>query len=367
MIVDDTDEVPLLPVVEPSTWQGRDPPARNWVVADWVPDSAVTLFAGDGGTGKSMLGLQLAVAVATGQQWLGLPTATGSALVMACEDDVSELHRRLSGIVQRTGKQFAMLSAIRIIAAAGHNAALFEADEGAARGKWTKRFQQLSDLVQSLTPRVVVLDTAADLFAANENSRRQVRQFVSGLTGLAMRSRCAIVLLAHPSRAGMTSNAAYSGSTAWNASVRSRLTLVRPDRGAKDSPDVDPAERILSVGKANYGPDGTAIKLRWSAGIFEPVNAPGRHDRIAREAEVDTVFLDGLIQLDRQGRRDVGTSLHASNYAPSVIAKLPDCAASRSELEAAMQRLLANDVLVVEQVGPPSKRRSYIRRKGGNE
>jgi hypothetical protein len=74
-----------------------------------------------------------------------------------------------------------------------------------------------------------------------------------------------------------------------------------------------------------------------------------------------------LVQLERQGRGDVGTSQFAANYAPLVIASLPDCQASRAELETAMQRLLANDVLVVEQVGPPSRRRAYLRRKGGNK
>ena len=41
-------------------------PPREWLVDALVPMKTVTLFSGDGGTGKSLLALQLAVAVAAG-------------------------------------------------------------------------------------------------------------------------------------------------------------------------------------------------------------------------------------------------------------------------------------------------------------
>jgi RecA-family ATPase len=39
-------------------------------VQELVPMNTVTLFGGDGGTGKSLVALQLAVAVASGRFWL---------------------------------------------------------------------------------------------------------------------------------------------------------------------------------------------------------------------------------------------------------------------------------------------------------
>jgi RecA-family ATPase len=353
-----------LPVINPADWQGKDIPPRNWIVGDWIPEGAVTLLSGDGGTGKSLLALQLAVAVSTGERWLSLPTITGNALVLAAEDESDELHRRLFDVATALGRPLADLDRLRIIAAAGYDAALFEADEGAARGVWTRRFLQLGDLVRTHVPRVVILDTSADLYAANENARRQVKQFINGLARLAMEMRCGIVLLSHPSRAGMASSAAYSGSTAWNGSVRSRLTLARPKR-ADDADEIDPGQRILSVGKANYGPDGTAIKLRWANGVFEAIDAPGRLDRMAADNAADAALLDGLDKLERQGRGDASPSPFASNYAPTVIAKMPNSPATKVELARAMERLLASGALVVEQVGPPSKRRYRIRREGG--
>jgi RecA-family ATPase len=355
----------VLPVLDPADWQGKDLPPRRWIVGDWIPEGAVTLLSGDGGTGKSLVALQLAVAVAVGRPWLGLNTASGPSLVLACEDQPDELHRRLFDIASAEGVTLGELSALKVVSGAGLDAALYEADEGAARGVWTRRFLQLGDLVRSHCPRVAVLDTAADIYAANENARRQVRQFVAGLSRLAMESRCAVVLLSHPSRAGMANGTAYSGSTAWNGSVRSRLALARPKRSGDDAPEADAGERVLSIEKANYGTTGTALKLRWSSGVFEALDAPGRLDRIARDAQAERAFLDGMAELERQGRGEVGPSVHGANFAPSIIAKLPDCQASKPELTATMERLLTKGALIVEQAGPPSRRKSILKRVEG--
>ena len=59
------------------------------------PQKTVTLFSGDGGTGKSLLSLQLAVSVASGRNRVGKHVAEGSAIYISAEDDNDELHRRL--------------------------------------------------------------------------------------------------------------------------------------------------------------------------------------------------------------------------------------------------------------------------------
>jgi len=51
-----------------------EPKRPAFIVQDWLPQSEVTLFAGHGGTGKSMLALTLAVCIAVGRPFFGLPT-----------------------------------------------------------------------------------------------------------------------------------------------------------------------------------------------------------------------------------------------------------------------------------------------------
>jgi hypothetical protein len=55
-------------------------PKQEWLVDDLIPGRNVTLLSGDGGTGKSLLSLQLAAAVATGGSWLVSPAGRPCAI-----------------------------------------------------------------------------------------------------------------------------------------------------------------------------------------------------------------------------------------------------------------------------------------------
>jgi hypothetical protein len=81
----------------PADWEGVKAPQRLWVVPDYIPDRTVTLLYADGGTGKSYLKLQLAVARARAEEWIGLMPEPGRTLVLSTEDDIDEMHRRIEG------------------------------------------------------------------------------------------------------------------------------------------------------------------------------------------------------------------------------------------------------------------------------
>src|SRR5262249_33476137 len=98
---------PLL--VKPQDWQGKPVPARESIVDGWIPANTVTLLGGDGGTGKTIIGLQLAAARALARDWLGRLPRPGRTLVLSAEDDRDELHRRLDAIRAHYGVSFAEL------------------------------------------------------------------------------------------------------------------------------------------------------------------------------------------------------------------------------------------------------------------
>jgi RecA-family ATPase len=76
------------------------PPPRQWIVRDRLPLNIVGLLAAAGSTGKSMAVLQLAVAVCSGTNWLGMPIErSGGVLIVSAEDDRDEIHRRLHPIL----------------------------------------------------------------------------------------------------------------------------------------------------------------------------------------------------------------------------------------------------------------------------
>lgn len=246
-----------------------EPPERRWVVKDWVVSGAVNSLYGDGGLGKTLLAQQLACSVALGAPWLGLEVARGAVLAILCEDDKGELHRRHNAIKAAMGYSIGNpFEDVWLWPRVGLDNVLirWDRDGKATPGPFS---QTLIDRVRKLRPALVILDTLADFYGGNEIDRVQVNYFVKTVLGGLIKERAdegedlTVLLLGHPSVAGKATGSGYSGSTAWNAAVRSRMYLSRPEEGANDA-------RILTRGKANYASSGdeTAVRLFYAEGVL---------------------------------------------------------------------------------------------------
>lgn len=329
-----------------SDLDGLDVPVREWLVDGLVPSGTVTLLGGDGGTGKSLLSLQLACAVALGRCWITLPVKAGRALFISAEDDLDELHRRIADITKAEGVQPADLDRLTIRSLAGENAllAVLEGRSGALVP--SPLFLELDKRIEAERPAVVILDTLADLFPGNENDRAQARHFIGLLRGLAIRHSCAVMLLAHPSLSGLNSGSGTSGSTGWNNSVRSRLYFERVlikegGETVEDNPDI----RVLTSKKANYGRTGAEMHLKWQEGVFVADQAVSGLDAMAQIARADRVFLRLLDDFAKQGR--FVKSAPAQGYAPKAFAASGQAEGlSKQALHAAMERLFAKGEIV---------------------
>jgi RecA-family ATPase len=341
----------------PADLVDKSVPPRRLLVRDMIPDRQVTLLAGDGATGKSQIAQQLAVATALGTEWIGQLPEPGPVVFASAEDDRDELHRRLVAIAASFGVDLASIADLHLASLAGRDAVMGTPDKtGVIRE--TAVWRGLVAKVEMVKPRLVVIDPLADVFAGNENDRPEVRQFVGLLRRLAIDHACAVLLLGHPSLTGLSSGTGTSGSTAWSNSVRSRLYLERVK--GDDNKEFDPDLRELKVKKANYGPVGAELRLRWDNGTFR---LDGQHtgslDRLAAEAKADQVFSDLLSDIEAQGRHV--SSSPSSSYAPSVFAKHPDRAGiTKIGFHNAMERLLKRRAIAVEETGPQSRRRSKL-------
>ena len=340
--------------VAASDLAGRPIPERQWLIQDMIPGRQVSIIGGDGGTGKSLLGLQLGVAVATGTPWIGRPAPRGRALYVGSEDELAEIHRRLAAICEADSLAFDELDGLTLLPLAGQDATLAEGSFDGLQA--TPGWRDLVERVQIERPAVLILDTLADLYAANEIARVEVRAFIQMLRGLALDCDAAVILLAHPSRAGMADGSGYSGSTAWNNSVRSRLYLDRV-KGEGDEPD--PRRRVLRHLKSNYGADSGEIKLTWAEGRYI---AEGGIDRMAADAKADRVFLKLLAEFETIG--DHVTAAPSGAYAPKLFARHDNSeGVSKREFERAMQRLRhAGTVKLAETSGPNRHKRTVLRR-----
>lgn len=348
------DVLQRLPVISPADWAGQPVPDRRWFLSGLIPARTVTLLAGDGGTGKSLLAYQLGIASALGVSTAGLKPAEGKVLYLAAEDDADELHRRTVDIVTALGGDLADLAGRMLIAPLADQDATLAAPGRDGVLLFTRLHAALEHLVAKFGPGFVILDTAADLFAGDEIRRNQVRSFIAALRKLALKTDCAVLLLAHPSVSGIQSGTGTSGSTGWSNSVRSRLYLTRPTGDGED-----PAARELTLMKSNYAAVGEKIRVRWEAGAFvaDSTDSPLAASLMARKAE--EVFLALLSKFNRLGQR-VGVSTGTS-YAPAKFAKHDDAKGiSKKQLERAMQHLLEAGKIKLIWEGPPSHQRQRL-------
>src|SRR5687767_7294226 len=89
---------------------GVRPRPVRWLVDRYIPLGKLTMFAGDGGHGKSTLTLALAAAVTPGRAAFGLnylPPPPADVLLISCEDDYEDT------IVPRLLANGATLSRVR--------------------------------------------------------------------------------------------------------------------------------------------------------------------------------------------------------------------------------------------------------------
>ena len=268
------------PINLPSvTWEDvRDPPPRDWIIPGWLPAGQLTLLTGEGGKGKSRLALQLAAGVAANRAnpdvWITGPAPelgdvpAGGSPVLLCswEDDTHEFGRRLGQISGNhapwcTPNGMGNLTFMYAwdVPEPHAGAPLYAPPDNFALPKPTELASAIRDRAQRLEARLLVLDSAAAVYAANENDRNQVRQFVGDWNAWAQRTGCAVLLIAHPNRRGD-----YSGSSDWNSGPRHRLALTQtPLREPNRNGGTQAQGWRFAVEKSNYGAEPPALCLEW--------------------------------------------------------------------------------------------------------
>jgi len=291
------------PERKPLDWKAlhfQTPPERDWVIPHWLGCGYVTLLAGPGGVGKSLLAQQIASHIATGTPFIEPIPKARKVLVWAGEDDHDEVWRRQMNIAEVMGKDLTAYDDLIIESFAGRSCTLVETVFGTIQP--TKLIDELAEQVADYGAEVIVLDNIARLFGGNENERHHVTTFVNLVAGACNRYRpTAIVLLGHPAK---SEGSEWAGSTAWEAAVRSRWYFGRnlPDAKDEEQGEPDPNIRHLARRKSNYSALD-AVQLR-----YDPirhtfaVDAPKAVlERSMHPGRAEMLVLDAIQQLAKAG------------------------------------------------------------------
>jgi RecA-family ATPase len=329
----------ILPLVDPASWHGVETPGREWAWHEYIPTRQATYLTGPGSAGKSLLAQQLCTCVAMGLPFLGVETRLGNAIYLTCEDDQDELHRRQKAICQSLGIDLRALSGkLHLVSLSGAiNSELLSIGED-GKPEPTKLYRTLDSVLRLTGAGFVALDNVAHLFGGNENIRHEVANFVALLNRLAMRTNASVLFIGHPNKAGQD----FSGSTAWENQVRSRLYMAAP--ADADGSVLDPDMRHLTRGKANYARNGEKLEFHWHQWAFTllddlPSNVAGEIRDIARANGENDAFLRCLDVRNGQ-ERPVSESPASRTYAPKVFASMAEARGlKQKQLENAMERL----------------------------
>lgn len=298
------------------------PTQQEWFWAGLMPAGHLTYLGGHGGAGKSTLGLMLACCIATGRACLGKPTKAARVLFFSGEDPEDLVLRRLDRICRVLEMDREHLrERLHVIDATDFDPVLFfeRRVDGMRAGTTTPTYAALAEYVEQHEIDVLFVDNASDTFEADEINRALVRAFIRALVRLVRPRNGAVTLMAHvdkgtsrAARAGASNVEAYSGSTAWHNSARSRLFLLETGPGAFE----------LQHQKSNLGPKQDPIALEWPHdGLLQVV--PGAGGGGFLQGMADTADTRALLVLIHEfyGRGEfVATATQSRHHAAALLA-----------------------------------------------
>jgi RecA-family ATPase len=214
-----------LATITPLAWKGTEPQPQRWLASGRIPCGDLTIGAGNGGSGKTEIFMQLLINVAAGQpDWLGCTIDKGLVLFLSCEEPEENIRERAERICKHRSIVPHSLADLHMVFPDLEQTWLAHAQRDGRLAR-APLLDWLEAWMAKHRPRLVVIDSIAAVFDGDAIARRQVRAFLAMLRKLARDHDTAIVLLDHPSVRGMADGTGTANSVDWRNSVRSMLHL----------------------------------------------------------------------------------------------------------------------------------------------
>ena len=202
------------------------PPLR-YVVDGLFPSGSLTLFTGREKEGKSLAVLDLAAAVAAGEDWAGRATTAGPVVYCPAEDNFRTVRNRLArriGDLEADGRPLLLLPLTGVALRPGEPPAWLDLNE-------SDSIMDLFRMVRRVKPSLVILDCLRELHSARENESDDMTATMRPLRQLAHGLDVAVVVVHHASK-GLSGSA--RGSTAIAAACDAIASWVTPHGGGAD-------------------------------------------------------------------------------------------------------------------------------------
>jgi archaellum biogenesis ATPase FlaH len=190
-------------------WQGR------------IPLGKITILDGDPGMGKSLIAMNIAACVSTGQPMPdGTPGIQGGVILIAPEDSAADTIKPRLEAAGSDPKQVLLLNTIECFDV--KRMGIYEYPFSLSRD-----LQDLEKTIKRRKAKLVVLDPLMAVLGhdASASSDQDVREVLIPLAQLAERTECAILIIRHLNK-GNSSNPLYRGSGSIGIIGTARMGLI---------------------------------------------------------------------------------------------------------------------------------------------
>lgn len=242
---------------------------RDWIVEGVIEDDPIIVFTGPEKRWKSWIGVDLAVAMATGGKWLGefQVTEPGDVIVVDVEYGKNEWTRRMKRVCAARGVDpRRVLDRIRYFD--GRYGFMLSAAQ-------SPEYVQLVNDVKHAPPALIIIDPLRNVLDGDENSAKDIIAAMKLANTLRCLGGCPVFIAHHLNR---------SGKMAGSRAIRSRADLLF-DGSDKPQPwytatgrtirSSDPIAKPFTV-KVEHENDGndsiakTLLRVEWSKGEESP-------------------------------------------------------------------------------------------------
>ncbi len=323
-------------------WPNTDPPPIQYIIENFLPEKTVGIIGAKGGVGKSMIALQLSIAVAGGYgggEFFGQDIPTKAKVLFLSAEDTREMcWRRLRNMrktYDRDQGNFPVIDweevtqNLKIKSFVGENARLTTKDGNSPAVPVDRTIKTIVNTANRIEDcKLIIVDTYSRFNGGSENSNEDAAMFISACEQVMKQTGCSVLILAHmrkdQSNSGESESIAGGGRFVDSARWAATMTPYINEKAADDL-GMSEHERLkyiqFRVGKDNYsGKLGDSIYLyRTDTGVLMQKDKPELDGRTIKARSKDDDRYDYILPM-------IIDVVHeqAEKGAPITIRKLRD-------------------------------------------